>query len=135
MPEVEQLSQLLAVEPALRALATSITDSIRSSIAGHAWRHPSPEDRAVPKLEVVALGALTYRDVYVGEKWRASDTIFDKSTLSPLDDFLQLRLYQVAYCYTVLGTSDPHLTLMTKGCVCDFPPYSHTKILKPYWLG
>ena len=124
----------LAVETVLRGLATTVVDLIRSSPDRPVPGRMFDTGYGVPELKTIALGALTYRDVYVGEKWRGPDTIFDTSTLNKSDDYLQLRVYHVDYCYTVLGTHSPLLTLMTKGCPCDFPPYSDMKILKPYWL-
>ena len=123
-----------AVEPVLRGLATTIVDLIRSSPDRQVPLETMEGGYSVPGLTTIALGALTYRDVYVGEKWRDSGTLIDESTLDKLDDYLQLRVYHVDYCYTVLGKYSPLLTLMTKGCPCDFPPYSDITILQPYWL-
>lgn len=129
MPETQDE---LAVEPMLRGLATTMMDLIRSSPDR---RIPLEENGcAVLELKTIALGALTYRDVYVGEKWREANTSLDISTLNQTDDYLQLRVYHVDYCYTVLGKHSPLLTLMTKGCPWDFPPYDDIKILQPYWL-
>ena len=122
------------IEPVLRGLATTIVDLIRSSPDRRVPGGRLESGYGVPELRTIALGALTYRDVYVGEKWRDSCTILDTSTLTPTDDFLQLRVFHVDYCYTVLGKYSPLLTLMTKGCPCDFPPYNGIKILQPYWL-
>ena len=133
MPETQDE---LAVETVLRGLATTVVDLIRTSpdrLLPIPWEE-FHVNYVVPELKTIALGALTYRDVYVGEKWRDSCTLLDTSTLNQTDDYLQLRVYHVDYCYTVLGTHSPLLTLMTKGCPCDFPPYSDIKILEPYWL-
>lgn len=131
MPQAGGLGISLPVEPVLKGLATSVVDLARTkSTVMSAYHLEEP-----PKLQVIALGAQTYRDVYEGDRWRPSFTLVDISSLGMLDDFLQLRTYHIDYRHTVLGKCDPILTLMAKGCVRENPRYCKIKILKPYWLG
>ena len=137
MPEAGDPSAWIAVEPMFTGLAKSIVDLTR--LPPRTPDRPSPITRGdLPKLETVALGALTYSDVYVGDRWhtrRNPGTFADMSSLGPVDAFLQLRTYHVDYVTSVMGSSEPLLTLMSKGSVCDHPVYRDTTILKPYWLG
>ena len=133
MPEAEGLGSSIPVEPMLKGLATSVADltrAVRRPPMTWDWYLEEPL-----RLEVIALGSQTYRDVYEGDRWRSSNSLLDTSSLGILDDFLQLRTYHVDYRLTVLGKCDPVLTLMAKGCVRENPRYCDIEVLKPYWLG
>lgn len=124
MPAAEGLGVDLPIEPTLKGLATFIVHLVRNRTMLQDHDYHIKER---PKLETIALGALTYRDVYVGDSLR-------EPRLGQVDDFLQLRTYHIDYSKNILGNFQPMLTLMAQGCVCEDARYCDIEILKPYWL-
>ena len=82
---------------------------------------------AAPSLSILALGALTYRDV-----WDASIIYDDRK----LVNFFRLRTYHVEYTEDSEVGWVPNLTQVAKGCPSAVGHISsHMSILRPYWLG
>ena len=138
MPEADDPSSWFAVERMFKGLAASVVDltTLRDP-----WNELVPDEpHNLPRLSTVALGALIHRDVYVGDKWYTrrpdldEEVCPDRPSLSPFEEFNQLRVYHVDHGCSAFGKSEPMLTLMAKGSVCDDPRYRDIKILRPYWL-
>ena len=139
MPKVDDPSSWFAIERMLKGLAASAVDlmTLRDP-----WNEQFPHELGnLPNLSTVALGSVTHRDVYVGDKGYSrsrycdSDPFPQEPSLSPLEEFNQLRVYHVDHGKSSLGKIEHTLTLMAKGSVCDDPRYRDIKILRPYWLG
>ena len=139
MPDPDDPYSWLAIERMFKALAASVADLMTLC---DPWNEQFPDKPDnLPRLSTVALGSLTHRDVYVGDKRSTRRRYGDwdpspqEPSLSPLEDFNQLRVYHVDHGSSTLGKSEPTLTLVAKGSVCDDPRYRDVKVLRPYWLG
>ena len=138
MPEADDPSSWFAIERMFKGIAASVVDLM--TLRDPRNEQVPDEPGNPPKLNTVALGSLTYGDVYVGNRWysrwRSDD--WDPSpshpSLSPLEEFNQLRVYHVDHGKSPLGKFEPTLTLVAKGFLCDDPRYRDIKILRPYRL-
>ena len=81
-----------------------------------------------PQLQIISLGALTYRDVWDG-------TVVNGATA--LDDFLRLRIWAIQYLTDVRGKQVSLLTLVANGYPANVGPdvSKNMSIFEPYWLG
>ena len=135
MPVYDDALTLMETESYLKGLATTVLNLTRSNPERRQPWTRLDDDCGIPDIRTIALGALTYCDVYLGEQYRNCATIRNTSNLCTLDEYILLRVYHVNHSRsTIAEESDAHLTLKTKGCVCEFPPYSDMEIFKPYWI-
>ena len=81
----------------------------------------------IPCPDIIALGALTYRDVWDG------NVIDDRREL---DVFLRLRVFRIDHRLNFEGNDAFLLTPVARGCP-DLIGHvsSNLRILEPYWLG
>ena len=116
MPVVDSVDSYIAPEAMFQALANT-------SVGLCVDRFPQ-KSSSRPRLRIIALGALTYRDRYLGGQ--PSDD---------LDRFLQRRTYHIDYVENYRNIRAPLLTLISKGCVYTDEVSEHASILQPYWLA
>ncbi len=90
-----------------------------------------------PALKTIALGAVTWSDVWLGSNYHCSNYSRSKShKLESVREFLQLRVYKIHYQHDSQGGCSPTLTLIAKGSPRDIQRESSSlSILEPYWLG
>lgn len=93
--------------------------------------------RSPPELKTIALGAVTWSDVWLGSNYHCSNYFYSNThKLESVLDFLQLRVYQIDYQYDLQGVCSPMLNLIAKGSPRDIQRESSSlSILEPYWLG
>ena len=81
-----------------------------------------------PRLKNIALGCLTWSDVWLGNDYHRGQ--------QELHDFLQLQVYDIHYEYKSKSIYSPVLKLVSQGSPRDIEDSHRTlSILKPYWLG
>lgn len=89
-----------------------------------------------PVLKTIALGAVTWADVWLGSNYHCSNYFYCHHYELSLRDFLQLRVYEIHYQYDLQGVCSPMLNLIAKGSPRDVQRESSSlSILEPYWLG
>ncbi len=105
-----------------------------------------------PTLKTIALGALTWSDVWLGShdsrrekprdnlQLRWSDicliTKDERCRREELRDFLQLRVYQIDYQHDAQGACSPVLSMVAKGSPRDLQASCNSlSILEPDWSG
>lgn len=117
MPQAEKPVLWPATEPTFKGLATALVEQLFSE-----W----PADlTSLSLLRVIALGALTHQDYYLGSV-----------TTSSLDNAAsQRRTYHVDYRKNFRNITVPLLTLTAKGCICTEYAVKDDGVLRPYWLG
>lgn len=83
-----------------------------------------------PPLRTIALGALTWSDVWMGGSYYHNSHYRSKKLYS----FLQLRTYRIKYLFDLQGVCSPVLSLVAQGYPRDLEGFSSSfDVLKPYW--
>ncbi len=117
LPQAEKPVLWPATEPTFKGLATALVELLFSE-----W--PADLTR-LSLLRIIALGALTHQDCYLGSV-----------TTSSLDHAAhQRRIYHVDYRKNFRDDTVPLLTLIAKGCICTEHTINDDGVLRPYWLG
>ena len=116
MPIIDRLGSYMSPEAMFRSLATATVELCVDYITHESGNRPS--------LKTIALGALTYRDRYLGG-----------CPHEPIDQYLQLRTYHIDYVDNDRKKSTPLLTLSSKGYVHTNEDAENASILQPYWLA
>lgn len=85
------------------------------------------KDKAHSKLNVIALGAVTYDGFWVGRT---------SSNSAKIDVFLCPRIFYVDKHRNVKGELQPMLTAIAQGTATRAAEYSsNLKVFEPYWLN
>ena len=78
-------------------------------------------------IKVIALGSLTWSDVWLGSEYHRGKEVLN---------FLQLRVYRINYRHSPEGKRMPTLDLVAKGSLRNIDDScSSCRILEPCWLG
>ena len=118
----------MSVDATLKGLASSFMEDLIAAreAAQTAWSEAFDRNAAF-SIDVVALGALTYREVW-------DEVIAGQSSVR--DEFLALRTFSVGYCKKHDSTYAPVLTPIAKGPTIDLSETPNDiSILQPYWLA
>ena len=127
LPETLSPTAVMSADAVVKGLCLSfVEDLIKVTILDRAAHHEMSDSGEPPQLDIIAFGALEYRDVWDGRLG------YDESIKN---DVQTLSTYSIDYRRVSNKSYGPLLTLIAKGSTGSIiGTYDNISILQQYWL-
>lgn len=116
------------------AAVFQVQDAITTTVAKELLAKLGPDKS--PNLDIIALGAITYRDIWTTRSQWQKINSRGREVTNHLDFSLCPRIFSINYVQNARGMLQPSTTMVAQGTAAEAEEHSsNLRIFQPYWLN